>query len=232
MRAAEKVFAIGIFPLLIGCANATDQVALPTHEAPLDWNDILQARYAGTDCPLISGVYRSSGTERIFSQIDGKPQAPRDGSAGPWKIGYSKRSGAQQVLDMTDHRVPKGLELGEVQIVQLSGTRYEVYRPQKAGKVEVDVFDSIMGDFNCIGGTIHFPTNRNSGSSDGTTHYIESTRSMRVSKDGALLIKSNLGSKSSSLIFFRSEGVFEIYARFVRLRHPDQSKESKGPPTN
>ena len=221
MRAALKLLAIGIFPLLTGCANATDQVALPTHDAPLEWSDVSQARYTGTDCPLISGVYRSSGTERIFSRIDGKSQAPRDGPAGPWKIGYSKRSGAQQVLDMTDPRVPKGLQLGEVQIVQLSGARYEVYRPQKAGKVEVDEFDSNMGDFNCIGGTIHFPTNRNAGSSDGTTHYIESTRSMRVSKEGALLIKSNLGSKSSSLIFFRSEGVFEIYARFVRVRPPN-----------
>lgn len=218
MRAAGKFLAIGSFLSLLGCANATDQIDMPTHEASLDWSNVSPARYPGTDCPLISGVYRSSGKERIFSRIDGKLQTPRDGPAGPWKIGYSKRSGAKQVLEMTDPSVPKGLELDEVQIVQLSGTRYNVYRPQRAGKVEVDMFDSNLGDFDCIGGTIHFPTNRNSGSSDGTTQYIESTRSMSVSKDGALLIKSKLGSKSSSLIFFQSEGVFEIYARFVRLR--------------
>ena len=221
MRAALKLFAIGIFPLLFGCANATDQVALPTHEAPLDWSNVSQARYAGTDCPLISGVYRSSGTEREFGQINGKSQAPRDGPVGSWRIGYSKRSGAQQVLDMTDPRVPKGLQLDEFQIMQLSGTRYEVYRPQKAGKVAVDEFDSNMSDFNCIGGTIHFPTNRNAGSSDGTTHYIESNSFMRVSKEGALLIKLHLVSKSSSLIFFRGERAFESYARFVRVRPPN-----------
>ncbi|MFN8695049.1 MAG: hypothetical protein ACK5YB_06305 [Burkholderiales bacterium] len=218
MRAALKLFAIGIFPLLIGCANATDQVALPTHEAPLEWNDTSQARYAGTDCPLISGVYRSSGTEREFSQINGKSQAPRDGPVGSWRVGYSKRTAARQLMDAVDDRVPKGLQLDEFQIVQLSGTRYNVYRPQKAGKVEVHEFDSNMGDFNCIGGTIHFPTNRNSGSSDGTTHDIESNSFMRVSKDGALLIKLHLVSKSSSLIFFRGERAFESYARFVRLR--------------
>lgn len=136
---------------------------------------------------------------------------------GAWRIGYSQRLGSRELLDSTDSRVPLGLDIDEVRIAQLSETRYEVYRPQKGGKIDVSTFDSTWGDFHCADGIIHLAIKRQDGSSEGTTRHSELTSSIRIAPDGALIVKQQLVSGASSLLLFRSEIITEDYARFTRV---------------
>jgi hypothetical protein len=218
MRKPRWRFASLFVAMIAGCAS--EHVAFALIDVPIEWQLVSNQRYRTTSCPLISGSYTSKGMARVFRSVEGKPQAPQDELVGAWRIGYSQRTGAREIVAPDDHRAPTGIRIDEVRIAQINETRYEVYRPQKGGKIEIASFDSTAGDFSCTDGIIHLAVKRQAGSSEGTTTHTELISSMYVADDGALIVKQRMTSKASSLIFLRSEIITEDYARFPRATPP------------
>jgi len=214
MRKTRRRCALLFAAMMTGCVS--ERVAFALSDVPVEWQSASNERYHATSCPLISGSYTSKGIARVFRRVDGKPQAPQDELVGAWRIGYSQRTGAREIVAADDSRVPSGIKIDEVRIAQLNETRYEVYRPQRSGKIEIASFDSTAGDFSCTDGIIHLAVKRQAGSSEGTTNQTELISSIYVAEDGALIVKQRMTSKASSLIFFRGEIITEDYARFPR----------------
>jgi hypothetical protein len=178
----KLIFCTCVLLSLCGCATPPEIKFPEVSQLPEGWGRIESSRFEGGECPVLSGIYRSTPEE---SDPNGKGATAGQYSAFPLYKLFPYYLGENHDVPASEATaVAGGFSLDQESASLLTLQRY--FETKKV--LEKSVFSMQEGDFSCTDGVLKFKRSEEYGMMEGQSVNFQVQVQARKADDGSLIM--------------------------------------------